>query len=265
MDKILEIQIGGRDVLSGLVPLSAFQMVKDLLEAIAAEGTDADIWKTIEPQLEVVGKASTRVAIYTPFARKLRPQVRTFREKARRFVLNPEGRDFVKKHVANPGTAWAYVDLVGIPDEESEEWTQPEEARILRFDANYKERYVEGQPSQLHGYDEIYAVVIRAGGRKPPRATLVFLPGGGGTYTVKTRELAKQIGSHLYETVKLRVEGWWNARTLEIENLVIHGLLDWKDSSLAEVYRANQNRLPITLTVGSVEELLAEREQDRGE
>lgn len=265
MDKLLEIKIGGGSVRSGWLPFSAFGMVKDLIDAIAAEGHDGEIWEAIEPQLEVVGRGSTRLAVHTDFARKLRPQVRTFREKAKRLHLSREGMEFVKKHIATQSAPWTFVELIEVPDKKDKE-PPPERARALRFDARYKERLVERQPESIHGFDEIYAVVVRAGGIKPPTATLEFLGGsGGGTYHLRGRDLAKRIAAHLYDTVRLRVEAWWNVQTLEIEKLIVHDLLEWKDIHLAEVYRANRNRLPIELSVDSVEELLADREKDRGE
>jgi hypothetical protein len=265
MDKLLEIKIGGGDIHSGWLPLSALAMVRDLLAAIAEEGTDDEIWKTIEPQIEVVGKGSTVLAIHTPFARKLRGQVKSFRTKAKRHVLSPQGRDFVKKHVATASVHWSYITMVEIPD--AKEKAAPERERILRFDARYKESLLLKQPAAIHGFDEVYAVIVRAGGTEPT-VTLNFLNGGSGTYAIRGRDrkaLAKQIASHLYDTVKLSVEAWWNARTLEVENMYILDLLEWRDIHLAQVYRDHGGRLPIRLTIGSVEELLAERDEDRSE
>jgi hypothetical protein len=267
MDKLLEIKIGGGDIHSGWLPLSALAMVRDLLEAIAEEGADNEIWKSIEPQIEVVGKGSTVLAIHTPFARKLRTQVKNFRTKAKRHVLGPQGRDFVKKHVATASASWSYVTLVEVPDAR-EVNPEPEKERILRFDARYKESLLLKQPASIHGFDEIYAIVVRAGGAEAPTVTLNFLNGGSGTYPIRGRDrkaLAKQVASHLYDTVKLSVEAWWNAGTLEVENMHVLDLLEWRDVHLAQVYRDHGNRLPIRLTVDSVEELLAEREDDRSE
>lgn len=266
MDKLLEIKIGGGEVHSGWVPLSAFAMVRDLLDAIAEQGPDEELWKSIEPQVEVVGRRSTLLAIRTSFARKLRPQVRIFREKAKRYTLGPRGRSFVKKHVATSSTSWSYVTMVEVPPKQEKE-APPEKDRILRFDARYKEQLLLKQAEPLHGFDEMYATIVRAGG-DTPTVTLDFLGGGGGTYQIRGRDrkdLAKRIAGHLYETVRLNVEGWWNARTLELENLYIHDLLEWRDVSLAEVYREHGERLPITLTINSVEELMAGREDERSE
>lgn len=265
MDKLLEIRIGGGDVHSGWLPLSALAMVRDLLQAIAEEGSDDEVWKSIEPQIEVVGKNSTLLAIHTPFARKLRTQVKSFRSKAKRHVLGPQGRDFVKKHVATTSANWSYVTVIEVPDAE-DATVKPEKERILRFDARYKEILLLKQPAPVHGFDEIYATVVRAGGADIPTVTLNFLNGGSGTYQIRgkdRRALAKQVASHLYDTVKLSVEAWWNARTLEVENLYVLDLLEWGDMHLAQVYRDHGDRLPIRLTVDSVEELLAEREEDR--
>lgn len=267
MDKLLEIKIGGGAVRSGWVPLAAMEMVRDLLAAIAEEGPDEEIWKSIDPQLEVVRKASTLLAIHTDLAAKLRPQVRAFRERAKRHILKPRGRQFVKKHIATPGARWSYVAIVEVPEKKAKDRPVPDQDRVLKFDARYKEQLLLKQPEPIHGFDEIYAVVKRAGG-DTPTATLEFLDGGGGTYQIRGRDrrgLAKRIAAHLYETVKLKVEAWWNADTLELDDLAIHDLLDWRDVHLAEVYREHGNRLPLELNVESVEELVAAREEDRRE
>jgi hypothetical protein len=121
------------------------------------------------------------------------------------------------------------------------------------------------QSEPIHGIDEIYAAVMRAGGYTPT-VTLKFLDGQTGTYQIRgtdRKALAKRIAGHLYDTVKLQAEAWWNAKTLEIENLYVLDLLEWRDVHLAQVYREHGERLPITLTFNSVEELLAEREEDK--
>ena len=267
MDKLLEIKIGGGSVRSGWVPLAAIEMVRDLLAAIAEEGPDEEIWKSIDPQLEVVGKASTLLAIHTNFAAKLRPQVRAFREKAKRHSLKPRGRQFVKKHIAAPGARWSYVTMVEVPEKKAKDQPVPDKDRVLKFDVRYREQLLLKQAEPIHGFDEIYAVVKRAGG-DTPTATIELLNGGGGTYQIRGRDrrgLAKRIAAHLYDTVKLKVEAWWNANTLELDDLAIHDLLDWRDIHLAEVYREHGGRLPLTLAVESVEELVAAREEDRRE
>jgi len=264
MDKLLEIKVGGGSVRSGWVPLSALGMVKDLLAAIAAEGTDEEIWKTLDPQVEVIGKSSTLIAVHTNFARKLRPQVKTFKAKARKLVLKPEGREFIREHIATPSARWTYVEVIEVPDTR-ETAPAPKAAPVLRFDARYKERYLQKQPEPIHGFDEVYAQIMRAGGAAEPKVTLRSLTDERWTCAVRGRELAKRIAAHLYETVKLSVEVWWNAKTLERERMVVHDLLDWKDMHLAEVYREHGNRLPIRLSMESVEELLADREGDRSE
>jgi hypothetical protein len=267
MEKLLEIKIGGGAVHSGWLPLSAMSMVRDLLEAIAEEGTDEELWKSIDPQIEVVGKSSTLLAVHTSFANKLRPQVKAFRDKAKRHTLNAPGRVFVKKHIATPSARWTYVTLIEVPGKQDKA-PPAEKDRVLKFDARYKERLLMKQAEPIHGFDEVYAEVVRAGGDATPTVALSFLNGQSGTYQIRGRdrkELAKRIARHLYESVRLQVECWWNSSTLEIENLVVHELLDWRDMHMAEVYRENGNRLPVTLTIGSVEELLAEREEDRSE
>jgi hypothetical protein len=265
MDKLLEIKIGGPEVHSGWLPLSAMSMVRDLLEAIAEEGTDEELWKTIDPQIEVVGKSSTLLAVHTSFANKLRPQVRVFRDKAKRHALNPQGRSFVKKHIATPSARWTYVTLIEVPGKQ-EKAPPPAKDRVLRFDARYKERLLIKQAEPIHGFDEVYAEVIRVGGDATPTVALTFLNGLSGTYPIRGRDrkdLARRIARHLYETVKLEVEVWWIANTLEVEQLFVLDLMEWKEVHIAEVYREHGNRLPVTLTINSVEELLAERGEDR--
>lgn len=265
MDKLMEIKIGGGEVHSGWLPLSAFTMVKDLLGAIAEEGGHDELWTSIEPQIEIVGKGSTVLAIRTPFARKLREDVNRFRTKAKRHTLNPQGRVFVKKHVASQSAVWSYVTLIEVP--EGKDKAPPEKERVLRFDARYKERLFLKEAAPIHGFDEVYATIVRTGG-ETPTVTLNMLNGVGGTFHIRgsdRRALAKRIAGHLYETVKLQVEAWWNAKTLELENMVILDLLEWRDVHMGQVYRDYGERLPITLTIGSVEELFAEREEDRSE
>jgi hypothetical protein len=264
MEKLLEIKVGGGSVHSGWVPLSALGMVKDLLAAIAAEGEDEEIWRSLDPQVEVVGKGSTLLAVHTQFARKLRPQVRAFREKARKLVLKPEGREFIRDHIATPSAPWTYVEIIEVSDKK-EAASTPEPAPVLRFDAHYKESYLENQPEPIHGFDEVYAQILRAGGSAEPKVTLRFPSDERWTCSVRGRDLAKRIASCLYETVKLKVEVWWNAKTLERERMVVHDLMNWKDVHLAEIYREQGNRLPIRLTVSSVEQVLRERKNDRGE
>jgi hypothetical protein len=264
MDKLLEVKIGGVTH-SGWLPLSALSMLRDLLGAIAEEGTDEELWQTIDPQIEVVGRSSTLVAVHTSFANKLRPQVKAFREKAKRLALRPEGRNFVKKHIAT-SAHWTYVTLIEVPGKR-EKAPLAERDRVLKFDALYKERLLMKQAEPVHGFDEVYAQVMRAGGESPT-VQLNFLNGESGTYYIRgkdRRDLARRIAGRLYETVKLQIEAWWNAKTLEVENLVVHDILDWRDVHLAQVYREHSNRLPITLTINSVEELMEERAQDRSE
>lgn len=107
--------------------------------------------------------------------------------------------------------------------------------------------------------------MVRVGGNSPT-VTLTFLNGQTGTYQIRgthPKSLTKRIAEHLYDKVKLQVEAWWNAKTLEIENLYVLDLLEWQEVHLAQVYRENDERLPIALTFNSVEELLAEGEKDR--
>lgn len=267
MDKLLEIKIGGGDVRSGLLPLSAMDMVRDLLAAIAEEGADDELWRSLDPQIEVLGKSSTLLAVHTNFAAKLRPQVQSFRKRAQRHTLKRQGRQFVRKHIGTPGAKWSYITIIEVPSKK-EAPPAKDRTRALKFDARYKERLLLKESEPLRGQDEIYAIVKRAGGDSPPTVTLEFLGGEGGTYPVKGRDrkgLAKRIAAHLYDTVKLQVEAAWNANTLELESLAILDLLEWRDIHLTEVYREHGNRLPITLTVGSVEELIADREDDRRE
>jgi hypothetical protein len=266
MDKLLEIKIGGGDVVSGFVPLSAMEMVRDLLAAIAEEGTDEELWRSLDPQIEVIGKSSTLLAVHTNFAAKLRPQVQSFRKKAQRHALKRRGRHFVGKHIGTPSAKWTYVTVIEVEGKQQKTPPKQERAKVLKFDARYKEKLLLKEPEPIRGLDEIYAIVKRAGGDNPPTVTLESLSGDTGTYQIRGRDrkgLAKRIAAHLYDTVKLQVEAVWNANTLELENLFITDLLEWRDVHIAQLYRESGDRLPVILTVDSVEELITDREDDR--
>lgn len=260
MDKLLEVRIGGGKVRSGMVPLDAFALLKDLLEAIAAENKehpDPAAWvRELNPHLEIVGKGSTRVAVRTNFAKRFRRDVQSFEATARKLDLGPKGVEFVARNIRE-SVPWTYVE-VSTPD-------QARPGRVLRFDTRYKERLLKRQAERLAGIDEVYAYIIRAGGEKRTMVTMEILGKIRGTFAVASRDLARRLGAHLYDTLKLRVEANWDAESLDLLEIKVLDVLDWENVHLADLYERNGRQLPIDLSVDSVEELLRERHEDRSE
>src|SRR6476661_538875 len=245
MEKLLEVCIGGGDTYSGWVPVSAFQMLHDLIEAIAEEGGDPKLWADATPQLEVCGAASTLGMIHTNFARQLRPAVRNFRQSARAGRLGPKGRRFIDRNFRS-GAPWNYLDVKEVGNKR----TAP-----IRFDIEYKEWLLRNQPPPINGYDEIHARIIRTGGY--PDATVKLAFGKDGfTADVKDLDLAKKLAKNLYEEVKLSVEVSWDSVSGAILSMTVIGLLDWEPIHLTDLYNRTGS-LPIELSFSSVDELLA--------
>jgi hypothetical protein len=253
MEKLLEVCIGGGDTYSGWVPVSAYQMLHDLIEAVAEQGGDPKLWQDASPQLEVVGTGSTKAAVRSHFAVQLRPAVRTFRRNAAAGNLGPKGRRFIERNFKS-GVPWGYLDVREAGNKRSPS---------IRFDIEYRERILRNQPQPLTGHDEIYARVIRAGGY--PEATVKLAFGEEDvTADVKNLDLAKQLAKRLYEEVKLSVEVEWDTATGRIEGMRVLEILDWESIHLGDLYD-REGRLPIKSSYQSVDELLASRNKDRSE
>lgn len=108
----------------------------------------------------------------------------------------------------------------------------------------------ERRKSSIHGTDEIYATVLRVGGKHP--TAVLSIPGKlrrARAFGVSSQALAKQLGNKLYDTVKLSANVEWDPDSLEIVDLEVTGMdPGWEDISLAQLVRESGGRLPFELT-----------------
>ena len=120
-----------------------------------------------------------------------------------------------------------------------------------------------GDPGTVTGSDELYLEVFRVGGL-PPRITAAARVAGRQkplTCTVANQELAKELGQRLYETVKVTALVTWDTATYGIIDARIESIDEhWQDVHLADVVAAAGGRLPVQLSVDSVDELIAARD-----
>lgn len=130
----------------------------------------------------------------------------------------------------------------------------------VRFDHDYRTRYLATLEKETQSYEEFYARVIRVGGGKP--TAQLEIHGHTGTFPVKNDTLARKLAASLYDTVKISGSAVWDAQwnLREFEILALDE--GWSDVHLAEVIDEH-GRLPVELTVGSVDELLASRQEMR--
>jgi hypothetical protein len=253
MEKILEITVGDGRVRSGYLPLDTIGLVEALLAALVEEGADPELLRTSNPHLAIMGANSTRTALWADHPRQFRKPLTSFRRNAKSCRLGPKGREFVDRATA-ASSAWGYVDLNDVKSRARGK------AKILRFDAAYRERFAKRTKVEtLTGVDEIYARVIRAGGERPT-AKLELLNGESNTFPVENRELAKRLGKHLYELVKLKANVTWNRESLEVTSLTVTEILEaWRDVHLADLIESSGGVLPVTTDFETVEQLVAER------
>lgn len=253
MEKILEITVGDGRVRSGYLPLDAIGLVEALLAALVEEGADPELLRTANPHLAIIGASSTKAALWTEHPKQFRKPVTSFTRKAKSCRLGPKGHEFVDRATA-AGTAWGYVDLNNVRSRAKGK------AKILRFDAAYRAKFFKRAVIEtLSGMDEIYARVIRAGGDRPT-AKLELLNGESDTYPVENRDLAKRLGKHLYELVKLKANVTWNRESLEVTSLTVTDILEtWKDVHLADLIENSGGVLPVTTDFETVEQLVADR------
>ncbi len=115
MERLLEIRIGGGRLRSGMLPVKAWRMLRDLLGSIADEGGDPAMWRETNPHVEIIGEGSSLAAVNTEFAEQLRPHVLRFAEKADALELSPRGLDFVTRNFTTQ-TPWSFVDLIPLQD-----------------------------------------------------------------------------------------------------------------------------------------------------
>lgn len=256
MERLALIRIGGGAVASGLWPLDAGSMLKDLIAGFRQFGGAAETWEGAELHLEITGSGSTQAAIVSPFARALMPAVKDFCESAADQRLCGRAYEFVFNNF-KAGAPWRYLDVA----------PAGEDARKVRFDSQYRERLIARQTSPVVGSESIYARVIRVGGKRPPTAKLEVMGHGPLTVELKSEdalEIAKRLGENLYETVSLEGTASWNPATFKLERFVIEKINeDWQDVSLAEVIADNGGILPIKLSVDSEPALVRERTGSR--
>jgi hypothetical protein len=252
MEKLLELRVGDGSVHSGLWPLDAADLIYSLLAALAEEGADQELLQTSNPHIQIVKADSTLAALFTNHARQLRPSLTRFTRHAKSLRLGPKGMDFADRATA-ASCPWRYVDLIG-------QHTKRKPAKLLRFDPEYRERLdAKRQVDTITGTDEIYAKIIRAGGERPT-AKLELLNGDSDTFPVKNQDLAKKLGAHMYEMVKLTADVVWDRVTLKIRTLTVTGIVEaWRDTKLSKLMEQNGGVLPVDFNYDSVEELIENR------
>ncbi len=99
-------------------------------------------------------------------------------------------------------------------------------------------------PEQMtvRGRTTVYGVCQRVGGERKKSATLKMLNGVSKSVTLKTKELALQLGKRLYQTIGLEGEGIWNATTLELQDFRADTLSPFRDrSESGEQYTVNDS------------------------
>lgn len=243
MRKLLEVTLGGGRIHSGMLPVDALQLMKDLLAALEEQGGDPESWRAANPHVEIVGRSSTLAAVHAEEYQELLPPAELFVHKAEQRNLGPKGREFVERQF-KPSSTWDYA-LVSVCNEHPVSF---------RFDSAYRSEIRE-ESHPLVGIEEMYARVVRVGGED--RITTRLEMGRlGGTYKVANVDTARDLAARLYETVKIRAQVKWDTRTLEVEDLTVLSVdTSWRDVHLAEVIKENGGVLPLELSVKSTEEL----------
>jgi hypothetical protein len=255
MRKLIEVRLGGGRVQSGLLPLSALGLIRDLLSAMQEEGGGAEAWDHTNAHIEVIGAASTLAAVHTEMVSALRPPSDKFVRRAKKYKLHQKGREFVIDHFA-PGSVWTYAEVI------SGSRGKPK----VYFDAEYRDRLLKKASGNIHGQDEIYARIARVGGTKTPTVNLEMPGQKNFTCKIKTRELAKMLGGRLFETVKLSLDAEWDCETAEMMDATVTGIdLKWVDIHLGEILEQHGGRLPLDLSIPTTAELLKMRAYERAE
>ena len=250
MKRLFEIRVGGGHVESGLLPVEALSLIRDLISAMAEEGGDPEAWARANPHVQITGEGSTRSAVLTEEYSELVAPAQRFVLKAAARNLGPKGRDFVDR-LFKPGQVWSFAEVTVCNE------NRPQ----ARFDASYREA-VKEERQPIVAKDELHARVIRVGGERP--TAKLEIGKQSGTFPVADQKLAKKLGNYLFETVKIEADVSWDPKTLEIVSLTVVGLDEsWQDVHLREVIASHGNRLPVDLSVRGTRELLAERRKAR--
>ena len=113
---------------------------------------------------------------------------------------------------------------------------------------------------------EFYVRVVRVGGLEKPTVQLDIdgVSCRKRSFRVASQELARQLAGRLYETVKVTGRATWDTDNLELVDLVVTELDEgWQDVHLASVIREH-GRFPLEPKFDSLDELLRERREMRG-
>ena len=81
----------------------------------------------------------------------------------------------------------------------------------------------------FRGRTTVYGECVRVGGDVRKSATLKLLSGGTKTIRLKSKELAKELGSRLYQTVGLNGEAFWSVENRQLEDFRADELTPFRD------------------------------------
>lgn len=253
MKKLFEVRLGGGSIHSGLLPVEALDLIKDVLAAMSEEGGDPEAWRRANPHVEVLGADSTLGAVHTEEFRELIGPAIRFVHKADQRNLGPKGLALIEKRF-KPGQTWEFAELTVCDGHRP----------MVRFDTSYREA-VQEERQPIRSIEELYARVVRVGGERPITAKLE-IGTQSGTYKIASPELARKLAARLYDTAKVKAEVLWDPKTLDIISLTVIKVDEqWKDVHLGQVIEEHGGVLPIELSVESSDEVVAARNQSRKE
>lgn len=252
LQKLVTLKIGGIDVESGLIPVGSFSLVTNLVKAFMDGTTAEEAWKTAKLHLEVEGRASTRASVKTIDAQALRPDVIRFAERAKDYAVTYTDRCAINNSLLMSGGL--YIEII-----------DPETENVLvKIDQAYYSGLKKKEATYIQGFTDAFAYVWRIGGKS---ATVVLEFDTGERLTCHVgKKLAKKIAPRLYTTVHLSGLATWQPEELRLVDFSPQEIdEDWTDIHLADVLEKNGGLLPITTEFESVDELLAQRTEWRGE
>jgi hypothetical protein len=90
------------------------------------------------------------------------------------------------------------------------------------------------QPQTLMGESELYGQVIRVGGKDPVVAMLI--DDGRVIFCPATAEIARALGSRLYEHVQVSGRGIWEIDTLDLVAFEIRELLPYEETTISQAF-----------------------------
>jgi hypothetical protein len=240
MKTFFKLKIGVQSSKSGLLPLPAGGLLESLVVALKEYGGEPELWRRLNPHVEIHGKGSTLVALQgeSELTATLLPAADRFLEDAERLTLRPKGRLFVEE-LFKPSSPWDYVELSSANDA----------ATSVLFDHQYREKIEQIVPQIAKSIGSIYAVVRQVGGISPTvRLEIIGHAQRKMSFSVKDHTTAKKLASRLYEKVKLHGITHWDTRNFEIVDFEVHELDEaWQDVHLYDVVQRNGGVLPIEL------------------